>query len=218
MWIKGLFIFVLGAGVFLLVQVLMPTIVFKVWEVTSFSQSEMLADPHPESRSKLVSEQVLGVAVTNVKNFPAFYSAPTSMVSPYKDFYISIPSIKLKEEKVMVNSNDFEKNLAQLPGTALPGEKGNVFITGHSSIATNLLLGGDRAIFYNLPKIRKGDEIVIEALGGKMTYKVEGLKVVDPSDVSVINPPDNEGRYLTLMTCVPPGFNTKRLIVLATLQ
>jgi LPXTG-site transpeptidase (sortase) family protein len=40
---------------------------------------------------------------------------------------------------------------------------------------------------------------------------------VDPKDVSVINPPDGSGRYLTLMTCVPPGFNAKRLIVLAKL-
>ena len=30
----------------------------------------------------------------------------------------------------------------------------------------------------------------------------------------VLNPPDNKGRYITLMTCYPPGLNFKRLIVL----
>jgi sortase A len=70
----------------------------------------------------------------------------------------------------------------------------------------------------NLLKIKKGDEINIETPGQLFTYVVQGMKVVDPKDVSVINPPDQVGRYLTLMTCVPPGYNVKRLIVLAKLK
>ena len=119
---------------------------------------------------------------------------------------------------VKVYSNEFEKSLAQLPGTALPGERGNVFISGHSSISATFQSKGSRAFLVDLPKVKKGDSIFVNASGQDYEYVVEGIKIVDPKDTWVISPPDMEGRYLSLMTCVPPGFNTKRLIVLAKLK
>ena len=61
--------------------------------------------------------------------------------------------------------------------------------------------------------VEKGDLIKVSA-GGEFTYKVLGIRVVDPKDTSVTLPPDGVGRYISLMTCVPPGLNTKRLVVL----
>ena len=63
-------------------------------------------------------------------------------------------------------------------------------------------------------KIKEGDQIEVEAMGTKFTYQVTELKIISPSDVSVINPPDPLGRFISLMTCVPPGLNLKRLVVL----
>ena len=102
--------------------------------------------------------------------------------------------------------------MIHLPGSALPGEKGNIFISGHSAL--NRFFSLKNALFANLLDLRKGDEIVVERLGVKYRYEVYELKVVDPGNTSVINAPDSVGRYISLMTCVPPGLNFKRLVVL----
>jgi LPXTG-site transpeptidase (sortase) family protein len=210
--LKGLSLFLLGLGVFVLVQVAMPFIAFKAWEVTAYDAEQLLVDP-------LSSEdkgQVLGVSIQNVNNFPTIVSNNVRE-APYKSFKVEIPSIKLEETEVRVNSNEFDLFLGHLPGTALPGEKGNVFVTGHSSLTGMMPKGKQLALLANLPKIKKGDQIKVTALGQRFVYEVVGIKIVDPKEVGVINPPDGYGRYLTLMTCVPPGFNAKRLVVLTKL-
>lgn len=211
MLLKFLSLFALGLGVFLLVQVAMPLAAFKVWEVVVNNQNIDLADPSPKN------EAVLGVSIENIDNFPAFIGKAKSR-APYLDFSIAIPSIDLKGAKVLVETNEFDQNLAHLPGSALPGEKGNVFVTGHSSLIQLFRQDNYKAIFANLPKVKKGDEIVVAVGAVKYRYIVDSMKIVDPKEVWVVNPPDSQGRYLSLMTCVPPGFNTKRLVVLAKLQ
>ncbi|MBI2022403.1 class E sortase [Candidatus Daviesbacteria bacterium] len=214
MLLKGFSLLCLGFGVFVLMQVVMPVLAYKAWKITSFDESQLLADPKPKVLSgNLIGSDVLGISVENINNFPAFVSSNGVKVSPYDEFRISVSSIGL-DEKVLVNSNNFELNLSHLPGTSLPGETGNVFITGHSSIWPTFSKK-QKALLAKLPGVKKGDQVVVEASGQKFNYEVVGIKIVDPKDVSVINPPDEDGRYLTLMTCVPPGFNTKRLIVLA---
>lgn len=202
----------LGLGIFFLVQVIMPILAFKVWEITTYNQNQTLLTSDPDA-------QVLGVSIKTTNDFSALYSdKQRSTDAPYKEFFISIPSIKLEKARSVVDSNIFDEHLGHLPGSSLPGEKGNMFITGHSSFPQLYRSDNYKAIFAHLPEIKKGDEIIIEAGGQIFKYEVDGLKTVDPKDISVINPPDKTGRFLTLMTCMPPGFTFKRLIVLAKLQ
>lgn len=215
---KGFFLLLLGLGIFVLVQVVMPYLAFKSWEIIAFDNDSLLVDPNPRG----VRQAVLGVSeqefsIQSIGNFPAFVSSRTILTPEYRDFFLSVPKLKLEKIKVLTNSNDFSETLAQLPGTAMPGEKGNLFITGHSSLPINL----DRKLvpfFKDLQNIKSGDEIILEAGNQIFIYIVMGLKIVEPKDISVIEPPEELGRYLTLMTCVPPGFNTKRLIVLSKLK
>ncbi len=120
--------------------------------------------------------------------------------------------MNINDATVKVDSNDLSESLAHLPGSALPGEKGNVFISGHSALSR--LFSLKTVLLANLSDLKKGDKIMINAAGAKFIYQVIELKVVDPTDLSVINPPDTKGRFITLMTCVPPGLNFKRLVVL----
>lgn len=203
----------LGLGVFLIIQVIMPLAAYKWWEFTSYNQNTALLSPNPDQGN------VLGVSVTNIDNFPAFISENGKRdLLPYQEFNLSIPSINLMQAKVSVESNNFEQNLAHMPTTALPGEKGNVFVTGHSSLPQLYRPGNFKAIFAHLPEVKKGDEVIIEAEGRRFIYVIKGMKIVDPKETWVISPPDNNGRYLSLMTCVPPGLYLKRLIVLAELK
>src|SRR3990167_1574298 len=203
-----------GLGIFILIQVFMPLVSYKFWEMNSYNQNVALISPNPESSS------IQGVSVENVENdFPAFISKNQRQTpATFSEFILSIPSIKVEDAKVVVDTNNFEQNLAHLPGSALPGERGNVFITGHSSLPQFFKSGNYKAIFSNLPQVKKGEKIFVEVGGQRFEYVVQGLKVVDPKELWVINPPDNEGRYLSLMTCVPPGLTLKRLIVLAKLS
>jgi LPXTG-site transpeptidase (sortase) family protein len=199
----------LGAGVFLLLQVILPLASFKIWELKNIKSEALLVSPDQPG-----NQAVLGVSIQNSDdNFPAIVSNVTRReAAPYSYFYISVPRLKLDNVQVLVDSNDLSKTLAHLPGSALPGEKGNMFISGHSMLPQ--FDRGNKAYFATLPELQKGDQISISAESGNFTYTVIGVKIVDPKDLSVIAPPDSQHRYISLMTCVPPGLNTKRMVVL----
>ncbi len=191
----------------------MPFISFKTWEMFGYESEKNLLDPAPVSANGNLAPDF---SIETVDNFPVILAKNKNLKPPYYEFKVSIPKIGLNSISTQVYSEHFDKNLAHLPGSALPGEKGNAFITGHSMLP-NLSPKGSTAFFAKLPDVKKGDDIIIDALGQRYIYKVTELKIVDPSDISVIIPPDSNGRYISLMTCVPPGFNTKRLVVVAKL-
>lgn len=209
--VKFLSLLLLGVGVFTLSQAAFPLAAYKLWEVTNLKSNLPLMEPLKNS------SDVLGISVQNLSNnFPALVSSlHRELPEPYDSFLLSIPKLKIDQAKVLVDSNDIDAGLSQLPGSSLPGEKGNVFISGHSNVLFSL---NAQSIFTNLIKLEKGDEVTIAALGQTFKYKIIGMKIVDPKDTSVVNPPDEFGRYLSLMTCVPPGINTKRLVVIGKLE
>ena len=96
------------------------------------------------------------------------------------------------------------------PDTALPGEVGNVFITGHSSYYW-WSKGEYNTVFSILDKLIMGDDIYIHYNNKRYTYRVYDVDIVLPSDTSVLEQGDNS--ILTLMTCTPVGTNYRRLIV-----
>lgn len=200
---KKVYIGCLVLGVLLLILSFWPLVEYQIWENTQYQNDEYLVSP-------TVSSNILGISLSG-QGFNVILPNPPTR--PYNKFFLTVPKLHLENIEVEVDSNNFDKALAQLPGTALPGETGNVFISGHSSISYLLPIGSQKAIFNNLTSLKKGDTITVSALGQTFQYVVQGSKVVSPKDVSVIAPPDPNGRYLTLMTCVPPGFTTKRLVV-----
>jgi LPXTG-site transpeptidase (sortase) family protein len=86
---------------------------------------------------------------------------------------------------------------------ALPGEPGNMVITGHNY--------RNGAHFGNLHTLAAGDEVVFDAPGGKVyRYEIYETQVVRPDDVKALDA--YEGEYgLTLVTCAYSG--NRRLIV-----
>ncbi len=97
--------------------------------------------------------------------------------------------------------------LGHIPGTALPGQPGNVAIAGHRD-----------TLFRALRRIQNGDLIRLETPSGSYTYRVESTGIVKPSDTWVLD----AGRQpeLTLVTCYPfyyAGPAPGRFIVKASL-
>ncbi len=139
-----------------------------------------------------------------------------------KNFGIVIPKIganaRIIENVDPFNSYAYEaalaRGVAQAKGTTFPNQSGNMFLFSHSS--ANLFEATRfNSIFYLLSKLKKGDDIYIYYKGTRYKYTVSDMKIVDPTDVSYLNP-KSKTKQLTLMTCWPAGTNYKRLIVIAT--
>jgi len=97
--------------------------------------------------------------------------------------------------------------LGHIDGTATPGSDGNSGIAGHRD-----------GFFRGLKDIGVGDVIELETLHTKERYRVDWLVIVNPEDVSVLEP--TLERSLTLVTCYPfyfVGPAPKRYIVRAVL-
>lgn len=99
------------------------------------------------------------------------------------------------------------------PGTARPGQAGNFFVTGHSSYYP-WAPGKFKTVFARLPELKPGDEYWVYYKGDRHRYIVTEKKEVLPSDVTVLDQPENK-RISTLMTCTPIGTTLRRLIVQA---
>lgn len=134
-----------------------------------------------------------------------------------KEFYITVPKLEIEKARVLVDSLNFYTSLSHFPQTALPGEVGNSFITGHSVLPQLADPEDYRAIFTKLADLEVGDDIITQVGYETYHYIVQYSKVVDPHDLSVLAPISLNARNLTLMTCVPPGTNLKRLVVITSL-
>ena len=72
-------------------------------------------------------------------------------------------------------------------------------------------------LFRNLKDVRTNDEITFTTLQGKYVYRVQWFKIVDPTEISVLEPSADEAT-LTLVTCYPfyfVGHAPKRFVVRA---
>ncbi len=124
--------------------------------------------------------------------------------------HIVIPKIGVDKYIVQgVSVDDLKRAPGHYANTVFPGQIGNSGIAGHRTTYG--------APFNRLDELANGDEIKITTLQGTFTYIVDGQKVVDPSDVSVLDNTPTEAR-LTLTTCNPKYSAATRLIIMAKLQ
>ena len=139
---------------------------------------------------------------------PAPNATPAPLVGPPAKRSVigrlEIPRLKLA---VMVREGADEGTLSRavghIPGTALPGNVGNVGLAGHRD-----------TFFRSLRNIRADDTIEVETTAGTYRYIVESTRIVTPRDVSVLEA--SGGETLTLVTCYPfyyVGSAPKRFIV-----
>ena len=92
-------------------------------------------------------------------------------------------------------------------GTGLPGEPGNIVLSGHISSPR------EGAVFNKLPKLESGDGIILSAGDRQYLYVVREKQAVTPDAVEVLDPTDRA--IVTLITCVPDGVYSHRLVVQA---
>ena len=103
---------------------------------------------------------------------------------------------------------DLNRGVGWIEGTAMPGEDGNVGLAGHRD-----------GYFRGLKNLKLGDTIEVQSAVRTMRYRVSSLEIVEPTDVSVLDPTDVPS--ITLVTCYPfyyVGSAPQRYIVRGTLD
>jgi sortase A len=90
-------------------------------------------------------------------------------------------------------------------GSANPGELGNLVLSGHISSLH------EGAVFKRLPEIKVGDGVIVATALQHFVYVAREVHVVKPSAIEVLNPTANA--VATLITCVPDGVYSHRLVI-----
>ncbi len=126
---------------------------------------------------------------------------------------VEIPTVfnqkSIKESDIQVG---LESGVVHYPTTSLPGQNGNTAFFGHSS--NNIFNKGKyKFAFVLLHSIEKGDTFYLTYNSKLYAYKVFDKKVVQPNEVSVLDPIPGKQATATLITCDPPGTSLRRLVV-----
>lgn len=122
--------------------------------------------------------------------------------------YIEIPKIDCMLPIYHGTSESvLARGVGHLEGSSLPvgGAGTHCVLSGHCGLPSARL-------FTDLDQLEEGDTFTIRVLEETLTYTVDQICVVVPTDFSQLQ--IEEGKdYCTLVTCTPYGINTHRLLV-----
>lgn len=122
--------------------------------------------------------------------------------------YLEIPKISVKLPFYHGTSGAvLNEAVGHLEGSSLPvgGEDTHVVLSAHRGLPSAKL-------FTDLPELGEGDIFILTVLDRKMTYQVDQILTVLPTELEALEVEDGQD-YVTLMTCTPYGINTHRLLV-----
>lgn len=134
---------------------------------------------------------------------------------------VAAPMIWSQEETEAAMQKDLLRGVVRYPKAGVPGQLGNLIISGHSS--NYVWVKGDyNSIFKDLGKINLADQVTVRVTqeNGKTfdyAYKITEKQVVK-ADNPWIFQDSKDASVLTLSTCWPVGTNLNRLVLRGELQ
>jgi LPXTG-site transpeptidase (sortase) family protein len=135
-----------------------------------------------------------------------------------KEDSIEIPKIKISAPLIVVGKEEevkkaLDRGVVLWPSSALPGEKGQVIILGHSAPPNWPKIKYDW-VFSNLNSLEKGDEIFVYFKKKKYVYRVEEKIFLNRGQE--LPKTDPEKTILFLISCWPPGKDFRRIAIEAS--
>ena len=135
-------------------------------------------------------------------------SIPIPTPGPRQASRIIIPAIEIDVPVVEGDGwEELKMGAGHRIGSANPGERGNVVVSGHNDVYGE--------IFRYLEDLNIGNEVIVYAGDTPYSYLVAAKMVVEPAEVSLLEPTPNA--TLTLITCYPYMIDTQRLVIIAEL-
>jgi sortase A len=134
---------------------------------------------------------------------------PIPTPGPEQAIQIQIPSISVDAPVVQGDGwEQLKKGVAQHPGSADPGQIGNMVLSAHNDVFGE--------IFRYLDQLERGDQIIIYTPQHSFTYIITNIQIVKPTDVEVMASTPNP--TVTLISCYPYMVDNQRIVVQASLQ
>lgn len=200
----------------LAVAVLLATGVGAISAETTEAEPTAIAPPTPTTQVVTTNQADLPIVTTTTAPPPP--PPPQAPVEPPADEYAAEPHVvvgrivipKLGLDAPLnhgISLRTIDRGPSHWPGTAMPGEVGNVVIAGHRVTKTRP--------FRHIDKLAPGDEIQFEVQGVWTTYKVRAHEVVTPKAMRIVEPTPTP--TATLFACHPPGSARYRYVVYADL-
>ncbi|MBI5035346.1 MAG: sortase [Chloroflexi bacterium] len=170
---------------------------------SSFPPSNPLLELPGSSFAPQNAPPALGIQLKSVAALPVPTPGPRSPTR------IVIPSINLDWPVVQGDSwNELKQGVGHRVGTANPGERGNLVLSGHNDVY------GEP--FRDLEKLAVGSDVFVHAGNTSFRYVIKARRVVVPTDLSVLV--SSKDPIVTLITCTPYRIDTHRLILIGELM
>ena len=123
---------------------------------------------------------------------------------------LKIPAINVEAPVYHGDSLDLiKKGIGHYPGSYFPGEGSSIVLAAHNS----------KEHFMYLPKLKEGDEIILDTIYGTYTYQMISSKIIKDTDTKSL-PIQTDEEILMMYTCYPVatiGHKSKRYVVYARL-
>jgi LPXTG-site transpeptidase (sortase) family protein len=198
---KVLFYAVAGILIFAVTFVGLNFSAFYLRWVTWDSQGEITYDQKPKK------EFNFGQA-SSFSSYKAAYN-PSSNSIIINKINVKAPIVSASGTTQKELNSALNQGAVLYPGSVLPGQSGEVFLTAHSSVYPwNKTIYGQ--VFSLLDKLETGDIVSVVYNNYQYDYQITGKVILNASEVKIreIYEP-----RLTLMTCWPIGTSLKRLVV-----
>jgi sortase A len=181
---------------------------------TSVASSDIAAPTATIARTTTVEATTTTTATTTTVTTTTLPRQSTQPIAPPPDARgpennpplgrIVIPKVGLDAElEEGIRLTTLDRGPGHWPGSAMPGEIGNVVVAGHRT--------SHGAEFRYLDQLAPGDEVIFTTDTGAHTYLVTGTQIVTPNDLWITNPTDTP--TATLFACHPLGSTAKRIVV-----
>jgi sortase A len=177
--------------------------------------------------STATTTTTVAATTTTLPPLPVPSNAPTDNEMEPQTFHgrIQIPKIEVDSpllEGIRINTLDYGPG--HWPGTAMPGQLGNVVVAGHRT--------SHNADFLRLDELAPGDQVVFDldategfertdgvavsvptpdVYTGKYVYVVNSVEIVTPDSMWVVA--QDYRHSATLFACHPPGSVAERIVV-----
>jgi sortase A len=117
---------------------------------------------------------------------------------------LSLPTIDVAQPlQEGVTLTAIDRGPSHWPGTAMPGEVGNVVVAGHRVTHTRP--------FHDIDQLQPGDPLVFTMNDGtEWTYALTGIEIVPPDAMHIVD--QHPGHTATLFACHPKGSAAQRIV------
>lgn len=143
---------------------------------------------------------------------PTLAPLPTPVAAPIEDGtdeatfevgILEIPELGLSTRmREGIRLSTLDRGPGHWPGTALPGQFGNVVVAAHRT--------SHNAEFRRLDDLEPGDDVIMSTLGGRFVYRVVRIEIVAPDALWIVD--QTPAHTATLFACHPPGSTRQRIV------